>query len=286
MPMVKSKERSRKERYLLMGAPNSGKTYSLGTFIYGQHCYTPGREAEALAYAGDRNMLIIGCPGEKGLASLPVGDHITSVRPEYTAADRSSTIVRDFEAALNECTTGDGIPDILALDGIHSLFDYYMDVLCDGQYLTGGEYSSLLFGRARYQFGQLLSRLYNSKVPIIVCTVWEEWENRDDNIPMIQPKGVPPPVKVLYPALPGKAAKAVIGHFDATLRAGIEKQCMHDTCDDHKAKREHYTWQFLPKGDVKGVGIKGMAHPTPEMVQKPYMHPSYPVLKFVMEKYR
>ncbi len=283
MPMAKVVNKRDKMRVLIAGAPNSGKTFSLATFIYGQYAHLAEREVDALQYATDKSMVILNCPGEKGLASLPEGEHISSYSHVTDEGETSTSIVKDFVSLTGEILTGfDKIPNILAIDGIHNLYAYMLDALTSGAYFKGDDFDSRLYGRCHSVFGNYLSAVYQSNIPLIICTTWEEWENRDDNVP----PGTRNPVKYLYPALPGKMAKAICGHFDATLSARLERRCMHPTCTDSKANKEHYVWQFLPKGDVRGVGIKGLSKVSDFMVERPYMHQYWPVLEHVIKTSR
>jgi len=123
VPFIKQTSKSDKERILISGVPNSGKTTSLGTFIYGLHNDEP-ESPEALKYADGKQMVILTCPGEKGTKSLPVGDHITSyvyeADPSDITSDKwSADAVSQFQELTSKVISEQ--PDILAVDGLHSL---------------------------------------------------------------------------------------------------------------------------------------------------------------------
>ena len=82
-------------------------------------------------------------------------------------------------------------------------------------------------------------------------------------------------------------AKAVVGRFDARVSARIEKRCLYtdpDTklpnCEDDG--KDHYVWQFLPRGDVQGVGIKGLKI-SRSMKDRPWIHQNWDDLKELIE---
>ena len=175
-------------RYLISGMPNTGKTTSLPTFLYGPYDYHTQLE-EALEYAGNRTMSIISCPGEKGTFSLPDMSGIASY--VYTTdSEEGATSVNWSRKALDELTliTKEVVkrkPDILAIDGLHALWAHYMNRTTQGRYLQGlpvagdslNPYDSgKLYGQAHDAFGQYVTQLYHASIPLIIATTWEEWD--------------------------------------------------------------------------------------------------------------
>jgi len=132
-----------KTRLLISGLPNSGKTTSLPTFIYGPYDYTEPEQAEqAIAYAAGRHMVILTCPGEFGVKSLPVNaPHITSLYYETEEGEDTNSVnwsnaaLDGFFAAYQD--TVKQKPDVLVLDGIHCLWSHWMNRTSNGEFLDG-----------------------------------------------------------------------------------------------------------------------------------------------------
>jgi len=93
MPYTIKTKANIKKRYLLSGLPNTGKSDSLVTFIYGDREYTDDSgelTEDAIEYANNRHMVVLVCPGEKGYESLFEGPHITNYI--YEVEDTNSHI--------------------------------------------------------------------------------------------------------------------------------------------------------------------------------------------------
>lgn len=279
-------------RLINSGVPSSGKTTNLYTFIYGPYDIFSDDKEEvklALKYAEEsqRDMAIISCPGEKGTLSLTTTDH---VKPHiYETEDEANTTDAKWsKEAVDACVNTTEVlrksgVDVLAIDGLHSLYEQKMNQITGGAYLNGGEFDTKLYGLAHGFIGDYISKVHHSRVPVIVVTTWEEWEKQPDN-PAVQINKYTP--QHLWPSLPGKMAKRIVGHFDGRLSCQIKTQCLHGKtgCDEYG--KEHYVWQFLPKGDVIGVGVKGLRRITKQMKETPYIHQSYESLKQLMEQCR
>ncbi|MGL5935458.1 MAG: hypothetical protein ACRCZI_07520, partial [Cetobacterium sp.] len=110
-------------------------------------------------------------------------------------------------------------------------------------------------------------------------TTWEEWEAGSGDNPTAT--GAPITAKrYLWPAIPGLMSKQIVGRFDARLSCQREVKCLHGkACEDYRNNEPHFVWQFLPKGDVAGVGIKGLRKISKQMKETPYIHQSYVALK-------
>lgn len=272
-----------KQRILISGFPNSGKTTCLPTFIYADHDYQAS-DPEALEYAAGRAMAIISCPGETGIKSLPSEtQHITCYAYESPAEGPTSMrysvdVLKEFTELLAEVTVNK--PDILALDGIHGLWDHLMNRGTSGEYLAGlpvgdegNPFSSArLYSQTHKAFGQFMAGLYHSPIHTIIATVLEDWEaGSGSNAPRTAHSRSAP--RYLWPAIPGEMAKKVVSRFDARISCRMEETCLHGRklCKEFGSK--HFVWQFYPKGDVAGVGIKGMKL-TKQMIETPYIHQS------------
>lgn len=300
MPFV-TKASYDKTRILLSGLPQSGKTTSLQTFIYGPFDYWKSEQHEqAVQYAGDKHLVILVCPGEFGIKSLPKStEHISTVYYEASededinSASWSAQALADFAKITTE--TIKQKPDILCIDGIHALWSQGMNRLTSGDYLQGEDLTvnpttgkvdpyrqARLHRQSHNMFGQYLAGLYNSVIPLVVATVWEKYEESADNTPGKQQDiGTR---RYLWPDIPGEMSKGIVGRFDARLSCVMKARCIHNNCQDSKESNDHYVWQFLPRDDVAGVAIKGLkVHK--EMQQRPYIHQNWHSLKSFMERY-
>lgn len=288
---------STKQRILISGFPNSGKTTCLPTFLYGDHDYWSENVSEhtaAVEHAHDYKMVIISCPGETGIKSLPTETkHITCYAYESPAEGPTSMkysvdVLKEFTEVLAMVTAGK--PNILALDGIHGLWDHLMNRGTSGEYLAGlpvgddgNPFSSArLYSQTHKAFGQFMAGLYHSPIHTIIATVLEDWEagsgNNTTRTPL--PRTAP---RYLWPAIPGEMAKKVVSRFDARLSCRMEEMCLHGRKLCKEFSHKHFVWQFYPKGDVAGVGIKGMKL-TKQMMDTPYIHQSAVALEALRTK--
>ena len=301
MPYTIKTKANVKKRYLLSGLPNTGKSDSLVTFIYGNREYLDDSgelTEEAIEYADDRHMVVLVCPGEKGSASLAEGLHITNYIHETNvdpdkSLDWSKAAIDEFGELCREVLHSG--TSIFAIDGLHSLYEHEMNIITGGAYLEGRDFDTKLYGNCHAKFGQFLSTVYASKIPLVIMTTWEDYELIGDNLSRTeQAQAERLATKALWPSLPGKMAKRLIGHFDARLSCQIEKVCLHKGCEDSnpvqkKGERaipsqEHHVWQFLPKNDVRGVGIKGLRKVSKTMKATPWIHQNYQTLERLLEQ--
>lgn len=249
--------------------------------MYGQ--YDPiTQDNEAAEYAGQRQMVILVCPGEKGIKSLPTDDdHITSYAYETADDDTVSSVkwsvtaLKEFDAITTQVKQQK--PDILVIDGFHSLYSHIMNKVTNGAYLSGEDFDSKDYGAAHNMFGQYITALYHSSVPTIIATTWEEWEAFRDENPT-NSKVIATTPRYLWPAIPGKMAKMIVGQFDARISSRIGKRCYHADCTESKEGIEHHLWQVMSKDDVMGVGVKGMQKIPKRLKEVPYIHQNADIL--------
>ncbi len=308
MRYVGRDKRFSKFRLLISGFSNSGKTHSLRTFIYGP--YDPysddaleQQEAYDFASAQEHTMRIISCPGETGYRSLPPDDDfITSRYPENEEGDEvvSAKYSRDaisiFDSEYRQAQD-DGV-HILCLDGISGLYDHLFNRITEGEYLSGANLSydsrsgkedpyrsARFYSQAHATFGNYLFSFYNSNIPIVVATCWEDWQaaTTDSGRPgAIQDR------RYLWPALPGAMATRIVGRFDARVSARLEDRCFHAECEHNPDRKKgklgtkHHVWQFMPSGDVMGVAVKGLKV-TKEMQATPFIHQNWYDLQGLIE---
>ena len=281
MPYVSKTSANDKFRLLISGFPNTGKTTSLATFCSGLY--------------SDKTMVILSCPGEFGIRSLPVDiPNLTAVYYEPTegedinSAEWSRHALNSFDEVTSDVIKSK--PDVLAIDGIHSLWSHLMNRATDGEYLKGVDLNinpktgrAVQYRAARYyslahaSFGQYIAGLYSQAIPLVIATTWEEWEAGTTES---QKPGDIEATRYLWPAVPGSMAKAIVGKFDARVSARIERRCLHTDCED--AGSDHFVWQFLPRGDVQGVGVKGLKI-NRVMKEKPWIHQNWGDLRELME---
>lgn len=295
MPFISSPS-SKKYRYLLSGFSNSGKTTSLISFLYGDNDYwsDEGHDA-AVSYADGKSMVALACPGEFGVNSLPPNTesftkHFYEMRPGENINDVkwSMQVLREFDVLTASIIKER--PDILAVDGLQNLWAHIMNRTTDGDYLAGRSIninakgdvdpfiSARFYSQAHTAFGQYISALYTSTVPVVVCTTLEEWEAGAGEAPTAKAAGYEVK-RYLWPALPGLMAKQIVSKFDGRLSARLEQKCLYGKkCPDTAHTDLHHVWQFYPRGDVQGVGIKGLKI-TKAMKEVPYIHQSYPELQ-------
>lgn len=296
MPYVKRTTSFDRFRILISGLSNSGKTTSLATFIYGPYDYRdPEQEAEAKAYAGNKHMVVLVCPGETGYRTLPPDSpNLTSYYIETgdsedtTSATWSAHHIQEFLNLSAEIRRNK--PDALFWDGIHWLYNHDMNKNSEGEFLQGTDMdidpttgravqyrAAKFYNRTRREFGQYLASYYTSTIPLFGCTVWEKWEEvaSDQDRPDVKNK------RYLWPDISGEMATKVVGVFDARVSARIEKFCLDPTCEYKKARQDHYVWQFLPGGDVMGVGIKGL-RVNRAMLRNPWIHQNWDDLQQLM----
>jgi hypothetical protein len=291
MPYVQYAPSSR-FRLLISGMSNSGKTTSFQTFIYGHHDYRDEAEQEqALLYADDKRMVVLVCPGEKGIKSLLTAPHITNYYLEtaddvdITDVNWSTAALRDFNEITNHIVKVVK-PDILICDGFHSLHEQLMNKVTGGKFLRGedlntsertGRYdpyqSAKYYSQAHNAFGQYISALYYSSIPLIVCTTWEDWQSTKEESEAGKQTDIAAN-RYLWPAIPGAMATKIVGQFDARISARLERRCLHKQCEYSSNNDLHYVWQFLPKNDVMGCSIKGL-RVNKAMKEKPWIHQNY-----------
>ena len=222
-------------RVLISGPPNSFKTTSLLTW--------------------PRPIHIISCPGEKGWETIPVGVegvHSYVWEIEDPTKVTSASVVAEVDKLILDILTGKKGPvTTLALDGLHKLYDWdYKQArmeLEDAQ-LSDDMKDIRAYGNAQggayKHFLDRLHKMLASTVPYVVCTVWEDPEKDD---PQDKSKNAPMHV---FPALPGKIAKRIVGEFSTVVYAEVSSP-VADLKGEVKG-----TWQIRPGGKVWGVGVK------------------------------
>lgn len=294
-----------KTRYLIGGFQNSGKTYSLPTFLYGYYDFLDSEErADALSYANGKSMVVISCPSEFGTtpslepydkdpdSGIEVYEYTVPDGRDLNTVQGSSQVIDEFNALYTEVTKNK--PDILAVDGIHSLWDHSMNMISRGEYMKGGDislnregeqnsYQSAAYhNRSHEAFSNYIANLSRSSIPLVISTIWLDYKAQESDS---KKPGSIQANRVIWPDVPGKMATRITGKFDAYLVARKYPKCLHKGCEYDRKNQAHYVWQFGEADDIKGVGIKAL-RPTKAMLDKPYIHQNYEDLKALIERYR
>lgn len=282
MPMVKrGTGEFTKLRLLISGFSNSGKTHSIQSF----------------AEEG-KSLVIIVCPGETGIRSLPEdSDTISSYysvmdnEKDVHSVEWSEEAVHDFNTIYKEVRKNK--PDKLFIDGVHNLYHHNFNIITGGEYLAGVDMnvhpttgrtdpyrSSRFYASAHNNFGQYLAGWYASEIPFVGVTVLEDWQTartESDRAGGIEA------VRYLWPYLPGSMALNVVQRFDARLSAKLRLRCIHGSCEKSQESELHHVWQFFPKDEVMGVGIKGLKV-TRAMEKAPWIHQTWSALQNLMKR--
>ena len=212
-------------RILITGDPNSRKTTSLATFPRPLHA------------------LIV--PGEKGAAALPQEEGITGYAWEQEDSVKLSPagIVKAVNVLVAEIVGGKHGPvQTLAIDGFHKMYTWMLADITGGLSLTGDEFEPRLYGRAHEEAMHFLTTINLSSVPYAVFTCWA---GKEADNPELGSKGG----SHVFPDLPGKMAKRIMGEFGVVLYAEVGQA-------PGPGKEPPATWQLQPEGKVWGAGVK------------------------------
>jgi hypothetical protein len=270
MPMVKrGTGEFTKLRGLITGFSNSGKTTSLLTFC-----------------DEGKSTVIISCPGEVGNRSLPEDSEIVTsyfyegaMGVEPHSVEWSEDAIHAFNTTLSEVKKNE--PDALFVDGAHNLYTHLFNKITGGEYLAGVDMninpstgrndpyrSAKFYSQGHLTFGQYLADLYTCGIPLVLVTTLEDWQAAKTDG---ERAGSLDATRYLWPYLPGAMATNVVQRFDFRVSARLEKRCLHGSCEASAESELHHVWQFYPRNDVMGVGIKGLKV-TEAMAKKPFIH--------------
>jgi hypothetical protein len=295
MPYIKRGiERFSRFRLLISGFSNTGKTHSLASFLYGPYdIRNPEQRDAAYEYAStqQKSMVILECPGEVGHRTLLPDNEFMQSYYYQTSPDEDTKDVKWSRSAIQEfnatytAVTNSNI-DILVLDGAHGLHKHMMNDITNGDFLNGLDLNlsttsssgtdryraAGFYNRCHNRFGQFIHMVYSCSIPLVIVTTWEKWEEgKTDN----ERTSVETP-RYLWPDIPGEMARRVVGYFDARVSSRLDTRCYRGergtiVCEDDKQGNLHHLWQFYPKNEVQGVGIKGVRM-TERMKERPWLH--------------
>lgn len=213
----------RARRILINGPPNSGKTTSLRTW--------------------ERPLHVIVAPGEKGTETILRGlDGITLHSWEAPAgAVNWIGELADLQKRTFEVLAGKyGPVTTIAVEGLHKLFPLFLNVVTGGAYSDAKDFEAKKYGPAGILFFAFVEKVCESGVKNAVFTCWDGLEKDDPD-----EKGANPS-RHIFPELPGKAAKNVMGEFTVVLYATREGS----------GPAAKYVWQTQPFGRVWAAGAK------------------------------
>jgi len=111
-------------------------------------------------------------------------------------------------------------------------------------------------------------------------TVLEDWQAAKTDS---ERAGGMEATRYLWPYLPGNMATNVVSRFDVRVSAKLRVRCIHGSCEKSNDSELHHVWQFLPRDEVMGVGIKGLKV-TRAMEKAPWIHQTWPALQNLMKR--
>ena len=225
--------RSRSTCWLISGPPNSGKTGSLPTFLE--------NDKERIAY--------VAYPGEEGAGTFPaqaLGDR-AKIWVGSDLSDPSKPVdwaaeLRSVKQVTTDILAGKhGAFDVFAGDGLHKLHGLFLAVATGGESMKSYDFDAKCYGEAWKGFIQYLRLCFRSAG--VRKKVWTIWDGREKDDPDAKDKDTQ---KHIFPELPGKGAKEIMGEFGVVVYATVKGV----------AEGARYEWQTKPFGKVWGCGIK------------------------------
>ena len=217
-------------RWLINGAPNSGKTGSI--------------------YTAKGPVVAITLPQEKGDASMPLktrdGQVIKHFRFDIDPNKEGISWANEVESVrrlIREVSAGKHGPcNTLFLDGAHKLYDTIFRSNCGGssknvdEKLIGRKY-----GESHEEFQNILDLANRSTIPYVVWTCWDgvKVDSEVDKPTKDSPRSV-------YVGLPGAMGRKVMGEFSFVLHSYTMGM----------GQARQYKWRLEPQGDVESAGKK------------------------------
>lgn len=234
-------------RVLIVGAPNTQKSTSLLTW--------PG--------PGD----IISMPGEKGHETLRGNTkhevYVWNIDNPETVSPVQ--IVRELEQCTFQCLANDKL--FLGIDGLHKCFGWYyrrarleVESWSSTGKMEEDKKNLIAYNPAYDAFQLFMTRLLQSTKTYVAVTVWEG-DTKDDPTDIRSRSH-------LFPDLPGKMAKWIVGEFSAVLFSEVSQP----------DPRGHIkgTWVSKPLGKIWGVGVK--MQPDKAILLPPRLDNNFPAL--------
>lgn len=219
MPLIKIDSNTWRRafsRILWNGPPLTGKT--TGSLTLPRPCH------------------LVVAPGELGYSSVtPEADfHIYAWK--YDPSD-TALLPRDVWKELQETITAilkgeHGEVATLVIDGLHKLYDLVMRVEGWNRAMVDDKEAGRQYTKYHDVFGTFLSRVLGSGVPLVGATCYDGLEPVEPGSKITQ----------IFPLLPGRMAKDVMGMFPVVFHTSIEPG-------------GHYYWTLKPTGKMQAAGV-------------------------------
>lgn len=214
-------------RALVFGPPNSFKTTAaIATAHYPLH--------------------IVSCPGENGWGTIPSNiPGLTGYVWEQPPGDpvSASSVRKEVEDTVDQIIAGKKGPcRTLFIDGFHKLYDVYLDIATGGAYSKGNDFEPRLYTKAHRMADSFLTRVLASPVEYIMFSTWSEREA--DKVGSSNGHE--------WPAMPGKMAKLIVGHFSLVIFGRV----VSVPAKDGKPAYLQGQWLLKPDLEVWGANVK------------------------------
>ncbi len=163
--------------------------------------------------------------------------------PEPGAVIDWAQVTREIKEATQHIIkqAEDGDVEVFFGDGIHKLYEPFLHKVTAGISAVSLDFDAKLYESARRMFMGYIGMVQRAPFKRVVWTVWDGREKDD---PTDQAKNAPTHI---YPDLPGKLAKLIMGEVPIVLYASVQGV----------GEGAQYRWQVRPFGKVWGCGIKG-----------------------------
>ena len=213
-------------RVLINGGPTTGKTQSLLTFPAPRH--------------------IMVAPGEQGISTLKPDDDTKIYYWEVDLKAPQIMWAQEWAAwkqlTLEILAGKHGECNTFAWDGIHKVYEMVQKANgYDVERMVTEENYSKIFALFHSQFFELFDTVCASPVPYFAATVWDglepvEGSKKDTEV---------------YPLLPGRAAKDIIGKFPFVIHTKVRAGGFNED----GTQQMDYRWELKPTGRMKAAGM-------------------------------
>lgn len=255
-----------KQRILISGKPNSGKSTSLDTF--------------------DKQVAIVVAPGEQGTGSFSDRDGVNYFQMQQEPGDQLDTVdvmlaFQDLLYMLIDCKEYTTI----AIDGIHKVHECFVNIASNGARFTGVAFDNRIYGLAHDMFKALIGELFYANTPMIVYTCWCDMEFIDQDLSAGQKQD-----RRVMPYLSGRMAMDIMGLLNTgsvhAMKSSLCEQpgCKYNDKRNKEFKKEHYVWQLEQDLDNNVNGDCGLKLPRHNLEIPKYIHQDWSVLKSIINQ--
>lgn len=246
-----------KQRILISGKPNTGKSSSLSGF--------------------DKRLAIVVAPGEQGTGSFSDQEGVDHYLADNVLGWDTAEVMLSFQGLLYRLIDSQEYQTI-AIDGIHKVHECFINIASNGAKFNGVAFDNRIYGLAHDMFKAFVGELFYANTPMIVYTCWCEMEFVDQDLSVGQKQD-----RRVMPALGGKMALDIMGLLNTgSVHAMKGYDCEQPGCKFvGKNKKEHYLWQLEPDGINGDCGLKLPRH----TLQIPKtIHQDWQVLKQIINQ--